>query len=118
MSKSKRRSAYRRGHIAELLACFALILKGYRILERRCRTPVGEIDIIARRKDLILFVEVKARRDTQTALDSISVTAQKRIESAAEYWLSRQREGARYSWRFDAVTVKPWSWPEHFKNVW
>jgi putative endonuclease len=57
-----RRKAYRRGHRGEWLAALALMLKGYRILARRHRTKLGEIDLIARRGDLVLFVEVKARR--------------------------------------------------------
>ncbi|TIO58114.1 MAG: YraN family protein, partial [Mesorhizobium sp.] len=55
-----RRKAYRRGHRGEWLAALALMLKGYRILARRHRTKLGEIDLIARRGDLVLFVEVKA----------------------------------------------------------
>ena len=52
-----------RGRRAENIAAMFLRLKGYTILDRRCRTPFGEIDIIARRGKTIVFVEVKARRD-------------------------------------------------------
>jgi putative endonuclease len=57
----KRQSAERGGRRAESLAAWWLRLKGWRILARRVRTPVGEIDLVARRGRTIAFVEVKAR---------------------------------------------------------
>lgn len=65
----KRHKAYRRGHSAERLAALALMLKGYRIIGRRYRTKLGEIDLIARRKDVVLIVEVKARTTLEQAMD-------------------------------------------------
>jgi hypothetical protein len=59
--RQDRRSAYRRGHFAEFAAAALLCLKGYRLLARRYRTPLGEIDLIAKRGRLVAFVEVKAR---------------------------------------------------------
>lgn len=115
---NKRKRAYRRGHLAEYLAAIALLLKGYRIVVRRFKTPVGEVDLIARKGDLIIFVEVKARSSHNTALDSITLTAQRRIEAAAHWWLSQQRDGSRLSWRFDVITVVPRRWPQHHRNVW
>ncbi len=61
--KAKRIRAYRRGHRGEWLASLALMLKGFRIVARRYRTKLGEIDLIARRGDLVLIVEVKVRAD-------------------------------------------------------
>ena len=115
---NKRQKAYRRGHLAEYLAALALLAKGYRIAARRYRTPVGEVDLIARKGDLVVFVEVKARVSHRLALDSISPTAQRRIEAAANWWLSQQRDAGRLSWRFDVVTVMPRRWPRHHENVW
>ena len=115
---SKRRKAYRRGHRAELLAALYLLGKGYRILARRFKTPVGEVDLVARRGDLIVFVEVKARRTHQAALDSIGRTAQRRIEAAADWWLSQRPDAGRLSWRFDVITIVPWRRPRHFTDVW
>ena len=114
----KRRRAYRWGQIAEHFAAVSLLLKGYRIVARRYKTPVGEVDLIARRGDLVVFVEVKARVTHQAALDSINGTAQRRIEAAANWWISQQRDGARLSWRFDVITVVPRRWPRHHENVW
>jgi len=118
LADKKRRSAYRKGHRAEWLAALCLFVKGYRIVARRFKTPVGEVDLIARKKDLVLFVEVKARSTTQGALDSITVTAQRRIESAGEWWIGQQSDGSELSWRFDVIAVTPWRWPAHFENVW
>ncbi len=114
----RRKSAYRKGHRAEWFAAFCLMLKGYSIAARRFKTPVGEVDLIARKKDLVVFVEVKARNTEQAALDSITASAQKRIEAAGEWWISQQLDGAQLSWRFDAIAVVPRRWPIHFENVW
>jgi Holliday junction resolvase-like predicted endonuclease len=58
-ASTRRFKAYRRGHRGEWLAALALMAKGFRIVERRYRTKLGEIDLIARRGDLVLIVEVK-----------------------------------------------------------
>lgn len=112
-----RRKAYRRGHRGEWLAALALMLKGYRILARRHRTRLGEIDLIARRGDLVLFVEVKARRTLIEAMEAIGRESERRIEGAADLWLSRQPDYGRLSLRFDMVAVLPWRWPVHVENA-
>ncbi|CDX63121.1 conserved hypothetical protein [Mesorhizobium plurifarium] len=112
-----RRKAYRRGHRGEWLAALALMLKGYRILARRHRTRLGEIDLIARRGDLVLFVEVKARRTLIEAMEAIGRESERRIEGAADLWLSRQPDYGRLSMRFDMVAVLPWRWPVHVENA-
>ena len=80
---ASRRQAYRRGHRSEWLAAAALMVKGYRILARRHRTRFGEIDLIARRGDLVLIVEVKARRTLMEAMEAVRYESERRIESAA-----------------------------------
>ncbi|GHD16872.1 YraN family protein [Tianweitania populi] len=109
--------AYKRGHTSEGLAALALMLKGYRIVARRYRTKGGEIDLIARRGNLVLIVEVKARANLSQAMDAISPSAQRRIEAAADLWLARQPDYARLSLRFDMVAVLPWRWPIHVPNI-
>ena len=113
-----RRRAYHKGKRAEFIAALYLRICGFRIVGRRFKTPVGEIDLIARRGDLVLFVEVKARKSEQVALDAISQTARQRIESAADWWLSRQSDAALLNWRFDVIAIVPQRWPAHFKDVW
>jgi putative endonuclease len=114
---ASRRQAYRRGYRSEWLAAAALMVKGYRILARRHRTRFGEIDLIARRGDLVLIVEVKARRTLMEAMEAIAYESERRIESAADLWLSRQSDYGRLSVRFDMVAVLPWRWPVHVENV-
>ena len=114
---SARRKAYRKGHLAEWFAALALAFKGYRIVARRYRTKSGEIDLIARRRSLVAIVEVKARPTLAEAIDAVGVTAQRRIESAADQWLSRQPDYAELSIRFDIVAVLPWRWPVHVEGA-
>jgi putative endonuclease len=115
--KTRRLKAYRRGHRGEWLAALALILKGFRIIARRYRTKLGEIDLIARRGDLILIVEVKVRATLIEAMDAIARQSERRIEAAADLWLSRQPDYSRLSIRFDMVAVLPRRWPVHVENV-
>lgn len=114
---ARRRGAYRRGHYSEWLAAVALIAKGYRILALRYRAKGGEIDLIARRGDLVAIVEVKARPTLRQAIDAVSGAAERRIEAATDLWLSRQRDHDRISLRFDIVAVLPWRWPIHVEDA-
>jgi putative endonuclease len=116
--RGARRRALRRGRFGEWLAAFALICKGYRIVAMRYRTRRGEIDIIARRGDLVAIVEVKARRTVIASMEAVGGGAERRIEAAADHWLSRQPEYGRLSVRFDIVAVRPWRWPVHIENAW
>ncbi len=113
-----RQRAQRLGHRAEWLAAFALTLKGYRIVARRFKTPIGEIDLIARRGKLVAFVEVKARANMQMALDAVTPTSRQRIAKAANWWLSQQHDHGQLSSRFDVIAVCPRRWPVHLQNVW
>ena len=112
-----RRRAYRRGHRGEWWAACALMLKGYRIVARRYRTPMGEIDLIARRGDLVAIVEVKVRPTLTLAMEAIAAQSERRIEAAADLWLARQRDFGRLSVRFDMVAVLPRRWPVHVENA-
>lgn len=116
--KQKRVRAEKKGQRGEIFATWALRLKGYRILERQYRTKLGEVDIIARKGDLIAMVEVKARNSVEAALDSVTATAQRRIASAGDLWLAKQRDCARLSVRYDVICIVPGRWPVHRENVW
>ncbi|MEO0635237.1 MAG: YraN family protein [Pseudomonadota bacterium] len=113
----KRQTAERRGRRAEWLAAMALRLKGFRILAQRFKTPLGEIDLIARRGDLVVLVEVKARRSLMACHEAITATAAQRIESAGDLWLSRQPDAHRLSVRKDLIAIVPWRWPRHLANA-
>ncbi|KFB08387.1 YraN family protein [Nitratireductor basaltis] len=110
-------AAYKRGHRGELLASVALMLKGYRILARRYKTKLGEIDLIARRGDLVAIVEVKARGSLAEAMDAVNHTAQRRIDAAADLWLARQPDRQKLSIRYDLVAILPRRWPVHVVNI-
>ena len=112
-----RRKAQRRGHIAEWKAAFALLLKGYRILALRHKTKLGEIDLIARKGDLVAMVEVKARPTVEQAVDAVSQASKHRIHNAADLWIGQQRDAATLSVRFDIVAVCPWRLPVHLEDA-
>lgn len=109
----ERVAALRTGISAESRAAAYLIAKGYRILARRFRTPYGEIDIVARRRNLIAFVEVKARETIDEAAFAVTSRQQQRIVNAAEGWLAAHPEHAEFELRFDAVLIAPRRLPRH-----
>ena len=113
----KRIRAERLGRWSEYRAALALLIKGYRIVALRYKTKAGEVDIIARRGDLVIFVEVKARKDLRAGVDAVSYTAERRIENAADHWLRRQSDATRLSLRHDIIVVRPWRWPTHFEGA-
>jgi putative endonuclease len=110
---TQRRVAFRFGLSAEGRAAAFLIAKGYRILARRFRTPLGEIDIIARRRDVLVFVEVKARDNFDEAAEAIGKRQQNRIIGAAQMWLAAHPEDVMRDMRFDAILVIPGRLPRH-----
>jgi putative endonuclease len=113
MPNPARRAAFARGLSAESRAAALLIVKGYRIAARRWKSPVGEIDIVARRRNLLIFVEVKARIGHDEAALAITPRQRRRIVSAAQAWLARHPADATCAIRFDAVLVAPWRLPRH-----
>lgn len=111
----ERQVAFRFGLSAESRAAAYLIAKGHRIVARRWRTPVGEVDIVARRRNTLLFVEVKARERLDDAAEAILPRQQRRIIAAAEAWLARHPDDANRDIRFDVVLVAPKSLPRHIE---
>jgi putative endonuclease len=117
-ARARRRAAYRRGHAGERLAGLRLMLTGYRILARRYRTKVGEIDLIARRGDVVAFIEVKRRTELTAGLEAVTPQAQLRIRRAAEAYIQRNPALAERVLRFDVMVVTPWAWPRHIVDAW
>lgn len=109
----ERPSAFRTGLSAESKAAAYLIMKGFRIAARRWRSPVGEIDIVARRGKLLIFVEVKARARLDDAAYSVTERQQRRIAGAAGAWLAAHPNDAECDMRFDAILVAPRRLPQH-----
>jgi putative endonuclease len=106
------------GRVAEHLAAWSLRLRGYRILAHRFKTPVGEIDLIARRGRLLAFVEVKARPDLEEALAALGPRQRERTARAAELFLLRYPVHASCTLRFDLIAVRPWRPPHHLVDAW
>jgi putative endonuclease len=116
--QNKKIQAYRRGIRAEIIAGLYLTLTGWRVLAWRWKCPLGEIDLVAKNGKVITFIEVKARQNEQSALDSITAHQWSRISNAADIFMSQQRQYADCSWRFDAIIIVPRQWPKRFKNMW
>ncbi len=114
----KRQKAHNLGIRAEVAAAIWLNLKGYRVLQRRYKTPLGEIDLVVKRGKSIAFVEVKARQSRDEAAYAITERQKKRIEGAAKVFLGNHPHFSEYFCRFDAVLVAPMHLPTHITNAW
>ncbi|MEM6684071.1 MAG: YraN family protein [Pseudomonadota bacterium] len=117
MTREERRRREHAGRRAERIAAWLLRLKGYRILEQRFRTPLGEIDIIAQRGKTLVFCEVKQRRDETAAREAITVQQRTRIARAAQTFVMRRPRFAAYDQRIDAVLLVPRRLPVHMLNI-
>src|SRR6185312_3798419 len=114
-----RKAAERRGHLSESLAALWLRLKGYRILERRLKTRLGEVDLVAAAPfGPVCFIEVKARGLASAAAEAVSRTQQARIARAASLYLSARPALARRGARFDIIAVTPYALPVHHRDAW
>jgi putative endonuclease len=106
-------AAFRTGLSAEGRAAAYLMAKGYRILAKRFRTPYGEIDLVARKRNLLAFIEVKARASLDEAAYAVTPRQQQRIIAAAQAWLMAHPEHVEFEMRFDAVLIAPKRLPRH-----
>ncbi|MGB6351618.1 MAG: YraN family protein [Pseudolabrys sp.] len=111
--RPERQAAFRVGISAESRAAAFLIAKGFRILARRWRSPLGEIDIVARRRQLLVFAEVKARATLDEAAESVNERQRRRIAAAAAVWLAANPDQNFRDIRFDAILVAPGKIPRH-----
>ena len=112
-----REAAEKRGRGAETLAAMWLRLHGWRILARRARVPGGEVDIIARRRRTLAFVEVKARATQDAAAMSLDAWRLRRVVTAAERLAPRYLKPGD-DLRIDAIFIVPGRFPSHMPNVW
>ena len=113
LASPARVAAFRTGLSAETRAAAYLMAKGYRILAKRFRTPYGEIDIVARRRNLLAFIEGKARANLDDAAYALTPRQQQRIIDAAQAWLMAHPEHTDFELRFDAVLIAPRRMPRH-----
>ncbi|MBI0141315.1 YraN family protein [Bartonella sp. W8125] len=116
MNKKRKKKIYWYGIYAERVAALWLQLKGYHIAERRFETYFGEIDIIARRGNVIAIVEVKARPTIEEAMEAVKQPSRKRIDKAANVFLARQSDAKKLRLRYDLIAVSPWKLPRHIES--
>ena len=112
-----RRAAEAAGRRGERIAGSWLRLNCWRILDRRVRTPAGEVDLVARRGNLVAFVEVKSRA-TDAELDvAIDRRRLARVAAAAEYLMPRYA-GPGDDIRVDVLLLTKGKMPRHIENAW
>lgn len=113
----ERQAAFNRGISAESQAAAWLVGQGFRILSRRFRCAAGEIDIVAGKRFLIVFVEVKARASLDEAAWSVTERQRARIAAAAEIWLANNPKAQYRDLRFDAILIAPGQKPRHIPGA-
>ena len=119
MGRPERRRAESHGRRAETLAELLLRCKFYRVLGRRVRTPLGEIDLVARAPSgELCFIEVKARGLAETAAQSLTARQCERIQRAAQLYLGARPRLRHKGVRFDAILVAPGRLPRHLRDAW
>lgn len=112
-----RRAAEAAGRRGERIAAWWLRLKGWRILDKRVRTPAGEVDLVARKGNLVAFVEVKSRA-TAAELDfAIDERRLARVAAAAELLMPRYAAPGD-DIRVDVILIAPRTLPRHIENAW
>ena len=116
-STEARRKAEAAGRRGERLAAWWLRLKGWRILDRRVRTPAGEVDLVARKGSLIAFVEVKLRKSAAELDFAIDERRLARVAAAAEM-LMPHYAGPGDDIRIDVILIAPGTRPRHIENAW
>ena len=115
--RPNRALAEKSGRRAEALAGWFLRLKGYSIVFRRFKTPVGELDLVVRRGRQVIFVEVKMRRRPDQLSDALRSVNRRRIVAAARYFLAAHPALADANLRFDVIFLAPFRFPAHFKGA-
>lgn len=113
----KRQRAERRGRFGETIAAIYLRAKFYRIVGRRLKTPLGEIDLIAQKGDMLVFVEVKLRKNASEEFAAHAAVNSRRIIRAARWYLSAHPVDDAVSQRFDLIFLAPFTWPHHICNA-
>ncbi|MEL7446282.1 MAG: YraN family protein [Pseudomonadota bacterium] len=113
----KRQIAEKSGRDGETRAAMWLRLKGWQILAQRVKTPLGEIDLVARKGKLVSFVEVKWRKrsvDLDHAIDEYRLgRVAAAVEAVAHKYI---REGD--DMRVDVILLAPGGLPRHITNAW
>lgn len=112
-ASERRRVAERRGRRAETIAAWWLMLHGWRIVARRRRLPMIEVDLVARRGNVLAVVEVKRRATLEAALAAVTPAAARRLARAAE----QVAAGTGAAARVDLIALAPWRLPRHIRAI-
>ncbi len=96
-----------KGKSTETIALKYLKRRGLKIIDRNFRAHCGEIDLIMRDQDCLVFVEVRYRHNTQygSSIESIGFAKQQKIIKTAQYYLLQNQKLARQTCRFDIVAI-------------
>ena len=113
-----KKTSYRTGLYAEALCRLVLRLKGYRILASRYKSPLGEIDIVALKRQCVVMVEVKARRSEREAAEAILPRQRQRLERGALDFLAKHPQLNNHNLRFDIMLVASHRLPTHIQDAW
>lgn len=116
-ARPNRLRALARGRASEFVAAAFLLAHGHRILARRYKTPVGEIDLIVRKGNRVAFVEVKHRPSRQNCEAAITGETRRRVRRAADSWMARHDKYRACDLAFDLVFIVPGRWPEHLRDA-
>ena len=110
--------ARRDGRRAEWLCAAVLMVKGYRLLGFRLRSPLGEIDLLAAKAGVVAVVEVKRRRTLDEALGALSFKQRERLRRAARAAVARHPRLKDAPIRLDLIALAPGRWPRHIADAW
>lgn len=117
--RARRGAAARRAGLrAETWAAAWLMLRGYRIIGFRLKTPLGEIDLLAQRGGVLAVVEVKRRRTLDEALEAVSADQRGRLRRAAARLASGRPRLAGLAVRLDLLALAPGRLPRHIPDAW
>lgn len=112
------RANHASGLRAETFAALWLMLNFYRIIGRRVKTRAGEIDLIARRGKVLVFVEVKARAHADEAAEALGAHQRERLARAASLFVAARPAFHDLDMRFDVILIVPHKLPRHIRNAW
>ena len=118
LRRARGAKAHRDGLGAETFAALWLMLKGWRVLGMRIKTPQGEIDLLVRRGSVVAVVEVKRRRTLEDALGAVGASQRARLRRAGETLVARREDFAGCSVRLDLVAVGAGGLPRHIPDAW
>jgi putative endonuclease len=111
-------AARRSGRRGEAWAAAWLMARGYRILGFRLKTPIAEIDLLAKRGRVLAVIEVKRRADLETALDAVAFEQRERLRRAGVALAARRPALAGLDVRLDLLALAPGRLPRHIPDAW